>query len=128
MKKKKQTGGISSFLGSNSNIEGIVDFKDTIRLDGKVKGKILGNKGTLIVGKDAEIQAEIDVGTAIIMGNVKGKILASDRVEAYFPAQITGDISAPEVSLEKGVQLNGNCDIKPMKIDKTDGEKNLKNL
>ena len=93
-------------------MEGTINFHDTIRLDGRVNGIISSSNGTLIIGKSAEIEAEINVGTVIIMGKVNGPISAKDRIEAFAPAQISGNISAPVVSIEKGVQFNGNCGIK----------------
>ena len=112
MGKAKKAGDISTFIGPDARIVGTIHFQNTIRLDGCVKGKILGTDGTLIVGKTAQIQAEISVDAAIIMGKVKGNISAKDRVEIYAPAQVTGNILAPIVSVEKGVRFNGKCGVK----------------
>lgn len=112
MGKAKKAGDISTFIGPEASILGTIHFQNAIRLDGRVKGKIVGADGTLIVGKTAQIQGEISVDAAIIMGKVKGNISAKDRVEIYAPAQVTGDILAPIVSIEKGVRFNGKCGVK----------------
>ena len=108
--KDKKVGEISTFIGPGADIVGTVNFQDTIRLDGRVEGKILG-VGTLIVGKTARIKADIDVGKVIIRGQIEGNVKAKDSVEIYAPAQVTGNISAAVVSIEKGVRFDGNCDI-----------------
>ena len=44
MKKEKGADRISTFIGADASIEGNIDFKGTIRVDGKVKGKITSQK------------------------------------------------------------------------------------
>ena len=109
MKKEKQAEALSTFLGTDTTIEGTIDFKNTIRLDGKVKGMVQSSGGTLIVGEGAVIQADVNVGSAIIKGEINGSIMASKQIEVYPPAKIIGDIEAPVVAIESGVTFNGNC-------------------
>ncbi len=111
MKKKESVDHISTLLGLGTTIDGTLAFKDTIRLDGAVNGKIFSEKGTLIVGERAVLEAQISVGTAIVKGTVNGHIQAADRIEIYPPAKISGDIQAPIVSIETGVFFNGNCSM-----------------
>lgn len=113
MKKVKKNETISTFLGTGVNIEGSIDFQDTIRLDGNFKGKISGKEGTLIVGEKAVIDAEIEVHAAIIMGQVNGTVCARDRIEVFPPAKLSGDLIAPSVAIEKGVVFNGSCQMSP---------------
>ena len=62
----------------------------------------------------AVIEAQVRVGTAIIKGTVTGHIQATERIDVYPPANITGDIQTPQVSIETGVKFNGNCSmVKP---------------
>ena len=111
MRKKKKGHNISTLLGEGVRVEGVIEFDGTIRLDGEVQGKIIGNAGTLIIGEKALIEADIVVDTAIIMGEVKGRLEAATRIEVYPPGRVTGDIRAPAVILEKGVVFNGSCEM-----------------
>lgn len=111
MSRKKNRPSIATFVGDAAHIEGTIRFTDTIRLDGRVTGLVKGESGTLIIGKTADVDAEIHVDTAIIMGRVRGRIRAEQRIELYAPADVTGDLFAPVISMEKGVRFNGNCDI-----------------
>ena len=112
MKKDKNIGSISTFLGADSRIEGTIEFQGTIRLDGRVKGKILSNGGTLIVGEKAVIHADIRVDSIIVMGEVSGTIDAQQRVEVYPPGRVNGDIEAGVISIEPGGVFTGNCSMK----------------
>lgn len=111
MKKRESTDHISTLLGVGTTIEGTLAFKDTIRLDGTVKGKIVSEKGTLIIGERAMVEAEIQVGTAIIKGVVTGQIQAAERIDVHAPAKITGDMKAPIIAIETGVVFNGKCSM-----------------
>ena len=112
MKKEKNIGSISTFLGADSRIEGTIEFQGTIRLDGRVKGKIFSNGGTLIIGEKAVIQADIRVSSIIVMGEVNGTIDAKNRVEVYPPGRVNGDIEAGVISIEPGGVFTGNCSMK----------------
>ena len=112
MKKENKVESISTFLGADSIFEGAIDFQGTIRVDGKVSGKISSNDGTLIVGEKASIDADVSVSVAVVMGEVNGTINAKDRIEVYPPGRIGGDIQAPVVSVEPGGIFNGTCAMK----------------
>jgi cytoskeletal protein CcmA (bactofilin family) len=112
MGKKQKADSITTFLGAEATIEGVIEFKGTIRLDGRVKGRIQSDGGTVIVGEKAIIDADIDVDVAIIMGQVNGVIDAKDRIEVYPPGSVVGDIQAPVISIDAGVKFNGNCAMK----------------
>lgn len=111
MKKEKKIEAVSTFLGPDADFDGIINFKGTIRLDGKVKGKIVSDGGTVIIGEKAIVEAEIDAETVIVKGSVNGKILARDRIEAQPPARILGELQAPTVTIDSGVVFNGNCNM-----------------
>ncbi len=112
MKKEGKMASISTFLGFDSSIKGSIDFKGTIRMDGRANGKITGNGGTLIVGEKAVIHADIIVDTIIIMGAVSGTIKARERIEVHPPGQLSGDIEAELFSIEPGGFFNGKCTMK----------------
>jgi len=112
MRKTKEPETINTFLGASTSIEGTIEFNNTVRLDGNVKGKIHSNQGTVIIGEKAVVNAEIIVDVAIIMGEVNGTINAKGKIEIYSPGRVVGDIQAPVVLIESGVIFNGNCSMK----------------
>lgn len=110
MKKKgPKSDSISTFLGPDATVEGTLSFQGTIRLDGNFKGKIASSGGTVIVGEQAAVDADLTVGIAIVMGEMKGTIDASERIEIYPPGRIAGDIQSPVVAIEEGGVFNGHC-------------------
>ncbi len=113
MGKAKKQPSISTFLGFGSSFEGTIEFQETMRVDGSVKGKIYSDNGTVIIGEKAVVEAEIIVDVAIITGKVNGTVEASERIEVYPPANVVGDIQAPVILFEAGVKFNGNCVMQP---------------
>ena len=121
MKKEKQADTISTFLGHGTSIDGTLEFQGTIRLDGNVKGQVISQNGTLIIGDKAVVQAQVRVDTAIVRGEIDGSLEAKTRIEAYPPARIIGDIHAPQISVESGVVFNGSCSMQePSKPESKD--------
>ena len=112
MKKDRQTDHISTFIGADASIDGTIDFNGTIRVDGKVKGKIVSSGGTVVVGEKASVEAELHVNVAVVMGEVNGTIHAQERIEVYPPGRVGGSIQAPVVSIEPGGIFNGSCKMK----------------
>jgi len=116
MRKAKKAASISTFIEAGVSIEGTITFQNTIRIDGKLKGKISGNGGTVIVGEKGDMKADINAAVVVIMGQVQGTVLAAERIEIYPPARVIGDIQSPVVSIESGVVFNGNCSMKNPQI------------
>jgi cytoskeletal protein CcmA (bactofilin family) len=109
MKKEKRTDRISTFIGADASIDGTIEFKGSMRVDGQVKGKIVSKGGTVVVGEKAAVDAELHVNVAVVMGEVNGLIEAKERIEVYPPGRVGGDIQSPVVSIEPGGIFNGNC-------------------
>ena len=120
MKKEKKIDSISTFIGSDANFEGTIEFQGTIRVDGRVKGKISSEGGTLIVGEKAVVNADITAGAVIVMGELNGTIDANERIEVYPPGRLGGNVLAAVILIKPGGIFNGNC---AMKVQTTPSKK-----
>lgn len=103
MKKMAETTAI---LGKETVFEGKLVFHGTIRVDGHFKGEIVSD-GTLIVGQEAMIEADMQVSYVVISGEIHGNILADQRVDLKAPAKVFGNIQAPVVVIDEGVIFEG---------------------
>jgi cytoskeletal protein CcmA (bactofilin family) len=125
MKKTRAIDSVNTIVGRDATFQGTIEFKGSIRIDGRVEGRINSEDGNVIVGEQALVKADINVGVAIIRGDVEGKITARDRIEVYPPGRIEGDIFAPIISIDTGVIFNGNCEMTARTISakrRTDGD------
>jgi cytoskeletal protein CcmA (bactofilin family) len=107
---KVNASDIIAFMGPETEFSGKLFFEGSVRLDGKFEGEIM-SPGVLIVGESAVIEADINVGTAVISGQVKGQVVAQDQVVLHYPGRLLGDIKAPSVVVDEGVVFDGNCQM-----------------
>lgn len=94
---------------STPELNGEIGFKDMLRINGHVAGKIFSYKGTLIVDGSARVEAEINVGVCVISGIVEGDVTGHERVEVGSGAVVTGNISTPVLSIKPGAVFQGDC-------------------
>ena len=116
----KNRDEINAFLGKDTEFEGKLSFKGFVRIDGRFTGEIF-SEGTLSVGETAVIRSDIHVSHIIISGEIRGNIIADNRIEIHAPGKVFGNIQAPAVIIEEGVIFEGNCRMQ--KIDKDQDKK-----
>jgi cytoskeletal protein CcmA (bactofilin family) len=105
---KKRKNEITAFLGRDTEFEGNLSFKGMVRIDGRFKGEI-NTEGTLIVGETAVIDSDIHASNVIISGEIRGHVVAGEKIEILSPGKVFGDIEAPSVTINTGVIFEGNC-------------------
>jgi len=102
---------LTALLGRGTRFDGKLQFEGRVRIDGVFRGEIQ-SEGVLVVGEGASVQAEISVSTLIVKGGtLKGNVHAREAIELYVPAQVTGNLRAPQIFMDKGVQFTGECVI-----------------
>ena len=104
------TEDINTILGKETSFKGVLTYEGTVKIDGKVEGEIIA-KDTLIIGEDAEINAEIKVGRLISRGKIRGNIQVKERAEFLAPAVLHGNIRTPVIVIEDGVIFEGKCEM-----------------
>jgi len=108
---------IHTILGPESSFEGKLVFNGgRVRVDGNFKGEIK-TSSTLIVGESARVEANLDVGSIIVTGDVIGDITAKNSVSVERPGKIKGTIVTPELMIEKGVIFEGSCRMEQASLD-----------
>lgn len=96
-----------ALLGEDARFEGKLVFEGSARIDGKFRGEI-ESEGTLVIGDRAEVEATIAVGHLIVLGGtVRGDVRATRTVELHAPAKVYGNITAPQLVIDRGVMFEG---------------------
>ena len=100
---------ITALLGRGTRFEGKLHFEGCVRIDGAFRGEIRSDD-TLVVGDGALVHAEIDVATVIVRGGeLHGNIRAKNAIELYAPGKVVGNLHSPQISIERGVNFQGQC-------------------
>src|SRR5438045_7137457 len=101
-------GELNALLGKGSSFEGKLVFEGTVRIDGKFTGEIVSTD-TLIVGEGAEVKAQVQVGSFVIVGDFNGDAKASKSIEIKAPAKVRGTLTTASIVIERGVFFEGHC-------------------
>ena len=107
---------LTSLLGEGGSFEGKLLFEGRVRIDGKFRGEIASDD-VLILGERADVDAKIEVGSLIVLGGtLRGDVRATRAVELHAPAKVYGNITAPQLVIDRGVQFEGQS-----KLSEVDG-------
>ena len=103
---------ISGFLAEGTEIKGEIRFRDVLRVDGKISGKVISEK-ELVVGETGEIEAEVEVGTLSVSGKVTGNIHVKEKMEIHPKGRVVGEIvlEKPNLVIHEGGVFEGNIDM-----------------
>ncbi len=99
---------INAFLGVNTEFDGTLTFTGAVRIDGHFRGEI-SSGGTLIVGERAVIESDVHASHIIVNGEIRGNVIAEERMEIHTSGKVTGNIQTPVLVINEGVIFNGNC-------------------
>ncbi len=112
-------GNLSGFVGSGTLVTGEANFKAMMRVDGQLSGRVNSTSGTLIVGANGKVDANIEVAVAIVHGTVNGDIIATQRLELGRAAKLNGNIQTASLMIEPGALFEGSCKMIKMSTGKT---------
>src|SRR5687768_15334318 len=115
-------GTLSGFVGGGTDVTGEANFKAMMRVDGHFSGRITSSSGTLIVGNNGKVDANIEVAVAVIHGTINGDIIATQRLELGRAAKVTGNVQTPSLVIEQGAIFEGSCKM-PQAAEKAKKEK-----
>lgn len=107
-------GTLSGFVGSGTVFTGEATFKAMMRVDGHLSGRITSSSGTLIVGANGKVDANIEVAVAMIHGTINGDIIATQRLELGRAAKVNGNVQTPSLVIEQGAIFEGSCKMVQM--------------
>lgn len=109
MARDIKEGRLSGFVGHGTTLTGETVFQAMLRVDGHLVGSISSESGTLIVGTNGQVDANVSVSTATINGTVNGDIVATERIQLGRTAKVIGNIQTPRLTIEDGAVLEGGC-------------------
>ena len=117
-------GNLSGFVGGGTVVTGEANFKAMMRVDGHLSGRVNSTSGTLIVGANGKVDANIEVAIAIVHGTVNGDIIATTRLELGRAAKLNGNIQTASLMIEPGALFEGSCKMIKMTVDASKGKSN----
>ncbi len=98
-------------IGKSVLIKGELSGNEDLYIDGQVEGTIELREHNLSVGPNGQVHANVNAKEVVILGTVKGDVLAADRLEIKKSGSLQGDLVAARVVIEDGAYFKGSIDI-----------------
>jgi len=109
---------LTTTLGKETSFNGVLRFKESLKIDGDFEGEI-ESPGFLYIENGATVKANIKVGSVVVGGVVRGNIEASERLEMLTTGKVFGNIRTAKLNIADGVVFEGKCEMikNPEKLD-----------
>ena len=107
-KKNPDRSKLSGLYDAGTEFQGELKFKGSFRIDGFFKGTI-DSDGTLIIGEQGNVEAEVHVGHAVVNGEYHGRIQCDNKIEVHDRGRIFGTIVAPRMMIAESAYIQAEC-------------------
>ncbi|MFN3699079.1 MAG: polymer-forming cytoskeletal protein [Dictyoglomus sp.] len=109
--RKEKPEVMDTILGPQTELEGKIVSKASVRVDGRLRGDIEA-KDSVIIGKTGYVEGNIKANKVIIIGEVVGNILCKGSLEILSTGKFKGDLKlGGKISVEEGGILLGTTEI-----------------
>lgn len=104
---------LSSLIGPDIQIVGDIRFSGGLRIDGHVKGHVVGEPSErggpalLVLSRHGVIEGSLRCGEAVIDGAVTGDIAVEHFVDLQAHARVLGTLSYQQLRMEVGAVVRG---------------------
>lgn len=115
-KEEIDTTKIDTIVGKDTVIDGVIEAKGVLRVEGKVTGK-LNTNGDIIVAAGGLVEAEIKCRSISIAGTIRGDIESSGVLAIEPTGKLYGDISVAKLSIGDGAVFHGACKMQGQTLD-----------
>ena len=100
----------ATVIARGVRVEGDFTAQGDVTIEGEVSGKVAA-QGTLHIGAEAKLKAEVAADDAVIAGTVEGTVTIKKRLELKSTARVMGDVTCETAMIEAGAVLNGKVAI-----------------
>ena len=110
MKSNETPQNQLNFITAGTFLEGTIETKGSIRIDGKVKG-IIRAADDVSVGRNGEIIGEVYAKTAKIAGRIEGNVFIDQKLTLQESSSLNGNLSAGKLVIDEGAFFNGKSEM-----------------
>ena len=110
----RQEQNPETIVSSSMRIEGELKSNGNIRIDGIVTGKIHTSQD-LLIGPNAQIDADVIANNAMVAGVVKGNITVKESLVIMETGRVLGNISCGKLGIREGSYFSGACKMQEAK-------------
>ena len=101
---------LETIIGNNTQLDGNISTKGTIKVDGRINGNI--ETDWIILGEKAYMKGDILAAGVVVAGYVEGNITAKEVIEVKRSGQVRGDITTSKLVVIEGGFVDGQVSMK----------------
>jgi cytoskeletal protein CcmA (bactofilin family) len=109
----------ASMAGESLRIKGEITANEDLRFEGEIEGTISVPGHTLVVGRTARVNANVQAKAIVVAGSFMGSAVAKERCEVQEAATVEGTVETPRLAIKEGASLTAQI-LMPMPSDKKD--------
>ncbi|MGD0787174.1 MAG: polymer-forming cytoskeletal protein [Terracidiphilus sp.] len=98
-------------IGKTVVIFGQLQGSEDLIVDGRIEGTINLSESRLTIGPNANVAADLFAKDVLILGQLKGNVVASGRVELRAGCNVEGDVCALRFAVEDNAVFRGKVDL-----------------
>jgi cytoskeletal protein CcmA (bactofilin family) len=102
----------ATILGPGMTLKGELQGEGTVVILGSFEGDIALD-GSLHVGPDARVEANISASAIVVAGIVRGNLSAHTRVEILASGSLTGSVRSGSFTAADGAVVKGELWVEP---------------
>jgi cytoskeletal protein CcmA (bactofilin family) len=111
-------------ISQGIKIKGEVTGSEDLFVDGQVDGKLNLTNGSLTIGPNGSVKADVTAREVIVRGKVEGKVTGRDKVQLWSTGQVNGEVQTDRLAIEEGALLRGKVEAgKPPATSKSSDTK-----
>ena len=114
-KSRRKSPPIGSLVGEGMVVQGDLQFRDGLRVDGEVHGNVVAagdGPSLLVVGDKARILGKVSAGHLIVNGELRGPVHCTELLELQPRARIVGDVRYATLEMHAGAWVEG--ELRPL--------------
>ena len=97
-------------ISQGIKIKGEVTGSEDLFVDGQVDGKLNLTNGSLTIGPNGIVKADVTAREVIVRGKVDGKVSGRDKVALWSTGQVNGEVQTDRLAIEDGAMLRGRVE------------------
>jgi cytoskeletal protein CcmA (bactofilin family) len=97
-------------ISQGIKIKGEVNGSEDLFVDGVVDGKLNLSNGSLTIGPNGSVKADVTAREVIVRGKVEGKVSGRDKVQLWSTGQVIGEVQTDRLAIEDGALLRGKVE------------------
>ena len=110
---------ISTFIGTDTKLEGTLITHSSVRIDGTVLGGVVAD-GTVILSQNGQIQGNVIAENIVVAGVIDGNLTIKDKTNIEPTGEVYGDINTARILIDEQSVFQGKCN---MNVDRSKSKK-----